>query len=186
MLWWNIGSIITLTLLISSSIASDEVGKQLQIIEVRMGSNDGDGMDGGFLRNQNWGGGRFRFTFRTSDDRECHTGNLNSDEDNWEVGEFNYFVGRQIGNCAGFDMSNPNMTLTVRHAGKEVLEMCNVFQTYSRCLKITEKVSFNIASEASYILSGQKLIKNAKNGPFWRVFENLKLAVKQCYQTGQF
>ena len=58
----------------------------------------------------------------------------------------------------------------------------------ARCLKITEKVSFNIASEASYgyILSGQKLIKNAKNGPFWRVFENLKLGVKQCYQTNQF
>ena len=38
--------------------------------------------------------------------------------------------------------------------------------TYPRCLKITEKVSFNIASEASYvyILSGQKLIRNAKNG----------------------
>ena len=38
----------------------------------------------------------------------------------------------------------------------------------SWCLKITEKVSFNIASEASYvyILSGQKLIKNAKNSPF--------------------
>ena len=50
------------------------------------------------------------------------------------------------------------------------------------------KVSFNIASEASYvyILSGQKLIKNAKNGPFWRVFENLKIVVKQCSQTGQF
>ena len=45
-----------------------------------------------------------------------------------------------------------------------------------------------IASEASYVynLSGQKLIKNAKNGPFWRAFENLKLAVIQCYQTGQF
>ena len=58
----------------------------------------------------------------------------------------------------------------------------------SRCLKITEKVSFNIVREASYvyILSGQKLIENAKNGPFWRVFQNLKLAVKQCYQTGQF
>ena len=43
---------------------------------------------------------------------------------------------------------------------------------YARCLKITEKVSFNIASEASYVynLSGQKLIKNAKNGSFWRVF----------------
>ena len=48
---------------------------------------------------------------------------------------------------------------------------------------ITEKVSFNIASEASYlyILSVQKLIKNAKNCPFLQVFENLKLAVKQCY-----
>ena len=34
----------------------------------------------------------------------------------------------------------------------------------TRCLKITEKVSFNIASKASYvyILSGQKFIKNAK------------------------
>ena len=36
--------------------------------------------------------------------------------------------------------------------------------TTATCLKITEKVSFNIASEASYvyILNGQKLIKNAK------------------------
>ena len=42
----------------------------------------------------------------------------------------------------------------------------------ARCLKITEKVSFNIASEASYvyILSGQKLIKNAKNDPFFGEF----------------
>ena len=38
------------------------------------------------------------------------------------------------------------------------------FETFTQCLKITEKVSFNIASEASYvyILSGQKFIKNAK------------------------
>ena len=58
-----------------------------------------------------------------------------------------------------------------------------------RCLKITEKVSFNIASEASYvyILDGQQFIfKNAKNGPFLRLFENLKLAVKQCYKQVSF
>ena len=57
---------------------------------------------------------------------------------------------------------------------------------YSQCLKITETVAFNIASEASivYILSGQTIIENPKNGQFMRVFENLKLAVKQCYQTG--
>ena len=47
----------------------------------------------------------------------------------------------------------------------------------ARCFKITEKVSFDIASEASYvyILSGQKLIKNAKNGSFWRVFKTWSL-----------
>ena len=41
-------------------------------------------------------------------------------------------------------------------------------KTTPQCLKITEKVPFNIASEASYvyILSGQKFIKNAKNGQF--------------------
>ena len=46
-------------------------------------------------------------------------------------------------------------------------------------LKITHKV-------ALYVLSRQKFIKYAKNGQFWRVFENLNLAVKQCYQTGHF
>ena len=57
--------------------------------------------------------------------------------------------------------------------------------TGTKLKKITKKVEFNIASEASNvnILSGQKFIKN---GRFWRVFEKLKLAVKQCYQTSHF
>ena len=44
----------------------------------------------------------------------------------------------------------------------------------TQCLKITEKVSFNIASEASYIyiLSGQKFIKKVKNGQFLGEFLN--------------
>ena len=65
-------------------------------------------------------------------------------------------------------------------ATKRICGFLNLRST--RCLKITEKVSFNIASEAScvYILSGQKLVKNAKNDSIWRVFENLKLAVKHC------
>ena len=47
---------------------------------------------------------------------------------------------------------------------------------------------FNIVSEANYdyILSEQKFLKMPKNGPIRRVFENVRLAVKQCYQTGQF
>ena len=62
------------------------------------------------------------------------------------------------------------------------------YKRSSQGLTITEKVSFNVASIASYIyiLSGQKITKNAKNGQFCRPFENLKLAVKQCYQTGQY
>ena len=54
-----------------------------------------------------------------------------------------------------------------------------------KCLKVTKKVSFNIASEASYgyILSGQKFIKNAKNSQFMK---DLRLVVKQFYQTCQF
>ena len=51
-------------------------------------------------------------------------------------------------------------------ANKNLLNLCSDLKLIMgpRCLKITEKVSFNIASEASYvyILNGQKLIKNAK------------------------
>ena len=49
----------------------------------------------------------------------------------------------------------------------------------THCLKITKKVAFNIANEASYIyiLSGQKLIKNAKISPL--VF----LKLEACGQT---
>ena len=60
--------------------------------------------------------------------------------------------------------------------------MPTVFENHKK------KVSFNIGSEVSYvyILSGQKFIKNAQNGPSWQLFVNLKLAVKQFYQTGKF
>jgi len=44
-----------------------------------------------------------------------------------------------------------------------------VFENYKK------KVSFNIASEESYvyILNGQKLIKNAKKKSFWRIFDSV-------------
>ena len=37
-----------------------------------------------------------------------------------------------------------------------------------------------------HLFVAQKFIKNGKNGPFWRDCENLKLSVKQYYQTGHF
>ena len=44
----------------------------------------------------------------------------------------------------------------------------------AQCLKISKKVTFNIVSEASYvyILSGQKLITNAKNSQFDEFLKN--------------
>ena len=51
----------------------------------------------------------------------------------------------------------------------------------AQCLKITENVSFNIASQASYvyILSKQKLIKNAKNGPFGEFLKTRNSVTRQ-------
>ena len=52
---------------------------------------------------------------------------------------------------------------------------CNYYSP--QCLKITEKVAFNIASEASYvyILSGQKLIKMPKMVHFGEFLKILRL-----------
>ena len=52
-----------------------------------------------------------------------------------------------------------------RNSAKEYKYIHPIEYTYTQCLKITEKVAFKIASDASYlyILSGQKFIKNAKN-----------------------
>ena len=67
--------------------------------------------------------------------------------------------------------------------GAHVRDDEQVHDHYKLCLKITEKVSFNIASEFWMDKSKSKIPKIVH---FMRVFENLKLAVKQCYQTGHF
>ena len=62
----------------------------------------------------------------------------------------------------------PSVTRCVLCVQKEEKDSKNCIIPLETSLQITEKVSVNIASEASYvyILSGQKLIKNAKNGAF--------------------
>ena len=75
---------------------------------------------------------------------------------------------------------------------------------YHNLLELHQKRSITTYVQKKYIHSGWKslkkshstlrakrakftvLIKNAKMGLFWRVFENLKLALKQCYPTGYF
>ena len=78
----------------------------LRIIRIQMGNQDGDGMDGGFLGHQNLGGGRFKFKFCfLEENRCCQTENLNTDDDNWEKGHVNYFVGHQIDACENFPLA---------------------------------------------------------------------------------
>ena len=63
---------------------------------------------------------------------------------------------------------DPKVADTINVDDHSELNHLREWCTQVRCLKITGKVSFNIASEASYvyILSGQKLVKNAKNAQF--------------------
>ena len=76
-----------------------------------------------------------------------------------------------------------NFSMFLQHFHLEEHDVC-FKNNNSRCLKITEKVSFNIASEASYvyIFIGQKFIKKCQNCSISQVFENetfLKI-FKQC------
>ena len=86
--------------------------------------------------------------------------------------------------------------INIGNASKKVSNVHMISQTRGSftCnkIKITlfenpENVSFNIASEARnvYILSEQKCLKKCTKMSFWRVFGNLKLMVKQCYQISQ-
>ena len=51
---------------------------------------------------------------------------------------------------------------------------------FSQCLKITEKVSLNVALQA------EQIHWKCQNWSIWQVFEILKFAVKQYNQKGQF
>ena len=58
----------------------------------------------------------------------------------------------------------------------------------TQCLKISEKGIIQRCERSELclqFLSGQKFITNAKNGQFDDCLRKLKVAVKQCYQTGR-
>ena len=91
-----------------------------------------------------------------------------------------------FGICSLFKISQLSPLTTRLHQPKiYAISWLVRTSTHTRCLKLTEKVSFNIASEARnvYNLSGQKFIKNAKNGQFWRFFGNLKMRLFWWFST---
>ena len=61
------------------------------------------------------------------------------------------------------------------------MDIVTVFENHRKSL-----IQYCERSELRLHFEWTKVIRNAKNVQFWLVFENLKLVVKQCYQTGQF
>ena len=79
------------------------------------------------------GGGEFSFKICQNNDC-CDTGELDTQDDNWEVGEANFFVGRTLGtDCKNFriDGANP-LTLKVQHSGNDGGKIENITLTGSK------------------------------------------------------
>ena len=55
----------------------------------------------------------------------------------------------------------------------------------TRCLKITKKSHSTLRAKQATFTEWPKVHRNAKISQCWWFFENLKFAVKQCYQIGQ-
>ena len=125
---------------------------ELRVVKVQMGTQDGDGMDGGFMDIKFFGGGEFEFEICNLKPKNCcQTGELNSEDNNWEVGEVNYFIGRQLGGCKNFNISeeasDQKVTLKVTHSGPDGGKIQNLtlfgsrqlLHTYHTC-KINKKL----------------------------------------------
>ena len=110
---------------------------ELRLVKVQMGNEDGDGMDGGFMDIKFFGGGEFEFEICVINQPKncCQTGELNSEDNNWEEGEVNYFIGRQLGGCKNFNVSKDDrVTLKVTHSGPDGGKIQNVTLFGSRQL----------------------------------------------------
>ena len=81
-------------------------------------------------------------------------------------------AGTYLGEVKMFNLKNGSEESTYHCHDSQVINVQVRKNTLQHdVLKFIEKVSFNIASEASYvyILSGQKFIKNAKIGDFLKI-----------------
>ena len=78
-----------------------------------MGDN---GMDGGLWGIKAFGGGRFQFEICQQQEC-CQTKNLNTEDDNWEKYEVNYFVGKQLKGCENFNVTNDSNLVMGRNPG---------------------------------------------------------------------
>ena len=75
-------------------------------ISTRTSTIPGSGMDSGSSFVEFFsGGGRYSLKV-CQNSRCCETGRLNTEDDNWELGQVDWFVGKQIGGCNNFKVSS--------------------------------------------------------------------------------
>lgn len=95
----------------------------LRILKVQMSGARGAGMDGGTMGFLFLNGGKFKIklcpSFSSLNNQCCETNWLNTDDDNWERGEINFFVGHQLGACQNFPISDSPIRATLKHKGND-------------------------------------------------------------------
>ena len=65
------------------------------------------------------------------EDRCCETGKLKTEDNNWEKGQVNYFVGFQMGDCADFNLDGKgNITFDFRGSNYEKIMGCRPWKIY--------------------------------------------------------
>ena len=64
------------------------------------------------------GGGSFSLLVCVGEHQCCRTGKLNTEDDNWELGQVDWFVGRQLGDCNQHHLqADLQVTIVLQHEG---------------------------------------------------------------------
>ena len=88
-------------------------------ISTRTSTIPGSGMDSDFSFFGLDTGGGFEMRLCGGEAGCCQTGELNTEDDNWELGQVDWFVGRQIGECEGWAIGDKEteVRLNIQHSG---------------------------------------------------------------------
>jgi len=87
-------------------------------ISTKTSSIPGSGMDKPKISLFGWkNGGTYSVTI-CQDEVCCSTSDLNTEDNNWELGQVDWFVGRQVGECSNFSLNTETpVILTLEHEG---------------------------------------------------------------------
>ena len=143
---------------------------KLRTVRVKIGDDDGDGMDGGLWGVTQFGGGEFKL--KICQQFCCETGELESEDDNWEVGEVNYFVGRQLQDCRNFQIdASKDLRLTLKHIGNDggkintitLYGSKNIMSSYHEC-QINQKLDNSESKEVLCDIKTKMYYNESCNG----------------------